>query len=250
MQPSTVEGAVPGLNLMREAAAAGTPFRLIILDYQMPGMDGIHLAEAIRQDSSLGEPALLLLSSAGHRFDIDLFRQSRIAAYLTKPVGQSELLDAVARALHASGTESAPETAPPPTVRPLSILLAEDNPVNQRLVARMLEKRGHAVEIASNGREAVERSGLGRFDVILMDVQMPELDGFDATRAIRAREKRLGVRTPVIALTAHALNDDRERCLKAGMDEFVSKPIEAVELFGALERAVSVGAGTAPVNAG
>jgi signal transduction histidine kinase/CheY-like chemotaxis protein len=112
MQPSTVEGAVPGLNLMREAAAAGTPFRLVILDYQMPGMDGIHLAEAIRQDSSLGEPALLLLSSAGHRFDIDLFRQARIAAYLTKPVGQSELLDAVARALHASGTEPPPETAP------------------------------------------------------------------------------------------------------------------------------------------
>jgi CheY-like chemotaxis protein len=134
--------------------------------------------------------------------------------------------------------------------RSLSILLAEDNPVNQRLVARMLEKRGHAVEIASNGREAVERSGRGKFDVILMDVQMPELDGFDATRAIRAREKRLGVRTPVIALTAHALNDDRERCLSAGMDEFVSKPIEAPELFAALERAVSLGTGAAPVSAG
>jgi signal transduction histidine kinase/CheY-like chemotaxis protein len=252
MRPSTAEGAVSGLHLMREAAAAGTPFRLVILDYQMPDMDGIRLAEAIRQDTSLGEPALLLLSSAGRRFDFDLFRQARIAAYLTKPVGQSELLDAVARALHASETESAPEIAPhlAPGARPLSILLAEDNPVNQRLVARMLEKRGHAVEIASNGREAVEWFGRGKFDAILMDVQMPELDGFDATRAIRAREKRLGVRTPIIALTAHALNDDRERCLNAGMDEFVSKPIEATELFAALERAVSLGAGTTPVRAG
>jgi CheY-like chemotaxis protein len=245
MQPQTADGAAAGLRLMRAAAGSGTPFRLVILDYQMPDMDGIHLAEAIRGDASLREPALLLLSSAGRRFDFELFRQTRIAAYLTKPVGQSELLDAVASALHTRDGDGRPAPAPEdgPGARALSILLAEDNAVNQRLVARLLEKRGHAVRIASNGREAVEESWRRNFDVVLMDVQMPELNGFDATRAIREREKRLGVRVPIIALTAHALDGDRERCLDAGMDDFVSKPIEPSELFGALERVASSGAG-------
>jgi signal transduction histidine kinase/DNA-binding response OmpR family regulator len=241
MQPQTADGSAAGLRLMRAAAEAGTPFRLVILDYQMPDMDGIHLADAIRRDPSLGEPALLLLSSAGRRFDFELFREARIAAYLTKPVGQSELLDAVARALQPQYGEGGPAPAAEagPGARLLSVLLAEDNVVNQRLVARLLEKRGHAVEIASNGREAVEKSWRQTFDVILMDVQMPELNGFDATRAIREREKRLGIRVPIIALTAHALTDDRERCLEAGMDDFVSKPVEASELLLALGRAVS-----------
>jgi CheY-like chemotaxis protein len=211
----------------------------------MPDMDGIHLADAIRRDASLGEPALLLLSSAGRRFDFELFREARIAAYLTKPVGQSELLDAVSRALHPHDGDGGPAREPEavPGARMLSILLAEDNAVNQRLVARLLEKRGHTVEIASNGREVVEKSWRQNFDVVLMDVQMPELNGFDATRAIREREKRLGVRVPIIALTAHALNGDRERCLEAGMDDFVTKPIEPSELFAALERVASCGAG-------
>ncbi|MGA2183687.1 MAG: response regulator [Bryobacteraceae bacterium] len=243
MQPQTADGAAAGLDLMRAAAVSGTPFRLVILDYQMPDMDGIHLADAIRRDATLGEPALLLLSSAGRRFDFELFREARIAAYLTKPVGQSELLDAVARALHPRNGDGEPAPEAGQSARILSILLAEDNTVNQRLVARLLEKRGHAVEIASNGREAVETFWRQNFDVVLMDVQMPELNGFDATRAIREREKRLGVRVPIIALTAHALNDDRERCFEAGMDDFVSKPIEASELFAALERVGSSGVG-------
>jgi CheY-like chemotaxis protein len=243
MRPQTADGAATGLQLMRTAAAAGTPFRLVILDYQMPEMDGIHLADAIRRDASLGEPALLLLSSAGRRFDFALFREARIAAYLTKPVGQSELLDAVARALQPREVDCGPaaESQPEPGARSLTVLLAEDNTVNQRLVARLLEKRGHTVEIACNGREAVEKSWRGAFDVVLMDVQMPELNGYDATRSIREREKRLGIRVPIIALTAHALNDDRERCLDAGMDAFVSKPIESSELFAALKRVVAEG---------
>jgi signal transduction histidine kinase/CheY-like chemotaxis protein len=240
MQPQTADSAAAALRLMRAMAESGTPFRLVILDYQMPDMDGIHLADAIRRDASLGEPALLLLSSAERRFDFELFREARIGAYLTKPVGQSELLDAVAHALHPRNGDGgpAPEHEAAPAARILSILLAEDNAVNQRLVARLLEKRGHAVEIASNGREAVEKTRRQSFDVVLMDVQMPELNGFDATRAIREREKPLGVRIPIIALTAHALNNDRERCLDAGMDDFVSKPIEPSELFAALERVV------------
>jgi signal transduction histidine kinase/CheY-like chemotaxis protein len=244
MQPQTADGAAAGLDRMRAAAASGSPFRLVILDYQMPDMDGIHLAEAIRGDASLGEPALLLLSSAGRRLDFELFRQVRIAAFLTKPVGQSELLDAVARALRPHDGNGEPATvAAGPSARVLSILLAEDNVVNQRLVVRLLEKRGHAVQIASNGREAVEKAWRQDFDVVLMDVQMPELDGFDATRAIREREKRMGVRVPIIALTAHALDDDRQRCRDAGMDEFVSKPIEPSELFVALERVAALGVG-------
>jgi signal transduction histidine kinase/CheY-like chemotaxis protein len=240
MQPATAEGATDALCLMRAAAQSGNPFRLVILDYQMPEMDGIHLADAIRRDASLGEPALLLLSSAGRRFDFERFRETRIAAYLTKPVGQSELLDAVARALHTQDGVDAltAGTVPRPGARVLSILLAEDNTVNQKLVARLLQKRGHSVEIACNGREAVDK-WRNTFDAVLMDVQMPELNGYDATQAIREREKRLGVRVPIIALTAHALNDDRERCLESGMDDFVSKPIEASALFEALERATS-----------
>jgi signal transduction histidine kinase/CheY-like chemotaxis protein len=246
MLPETADGATAALQRMRMAAHSGKPFRLVILDYQMPEMDGVHLADAIRREASLGEPALLLLSSAGRRFDFQLFRETRIAAYLTKPVGQSELLDAVARALrphNLNGGTAAPATEAGPSSRALSILLAEDNAVNQRLVARLLEKRGHAVEIVSNGREAAEKCRQKSFDAVLMDVQMPELNGFDATRIIREREKWTGFRVPIIALTAHALSDDRERCLGAGMDDFVSKPIEASDLFDALERVTSSGVG-------
>ena len=241
MRPQSADGAAKGMEMLRGAAASGEPFRLVILDYQMPEMDGIHLADAIRHEPSLGEPALLLLSSAGRRFDFELFREARIAAYLTKPVGQSELLDAVARALqpHVAAAGPVPEPRNMTEDHPLFILLAEDNVVNQRLVTRLLEKRGHAVQIAHNGREAVEKSWRNRFDVVLMDVQMPEVNGYDATRAIREREKRLGLRIPIIALTAHALSDDRVRCLEAGMDDFVSKPIEASDLFEAMTRVLS-----------
>jgi signal transduction histidine kinase/CheY-like chemotaxis protein len=240
MRPRAVTGGAAALAALREARDAGSPFRLAILDYQMPGMDGIDLARRIQEDATLQEPTRLLLSSGGPHSEASRCREAGIAACLSKPVSPSELLDAVVQAFHPGPVDSFPDASATPDTpqdsRSLSILVAEDNVVNQRLIARLLEKHGHSVIVAGNGREALAAFDRQSFDMILMDVQMPELDGFDATAAIRRKEEASQNHVPVIALTAHAMKGDRERCLAAGMDGYVSKPIRPDELLEALRQ--------------
>ncbi|MGO9270685.1 MAG: response regulator [Terriglobia bacterium] len=186
-----------------------------------------------------------MLTSAGQRGDAARCRDLGVAAYLTKPVSQPELLDCVVRVLATSKFSggSAPLVTRhtlPEGKRKLRVLLAEDNAVNQKLAARLLEKHGHRVTVTANGREALTALDQENFDVVLMDVQMPEMNGFEATSAIRKKESRTGSHIPIIALTAHAMTGDRERCLAAGMDGYVSKPIHAKEMFGAIETLLKV----------
>jgi CheY-like chemotaxis protein/HPt (histidine-containing phosphotransfer) domain-containing protein len=203
----------------------------------MPGIDGFALVEQIRRDPSLANLTVILLTSADQAQDAVRSDKLRISHRLMKPIKQSELLDAIVAALGVAPAEpaaSATEPAAGQATRPLRILLAEDSIVNQRLAVGLLERHGHRLTIANNGREACDRLEHDRFDVVLMDVQMPEVDGLEATRLIRQREQQAGGRVPIIAMTAHALKGDRERCLEAGMDEYVSKPIRERQLLAAL----------------
>jgi len=207
----------------------------------MPGTNGFMLVEQARQEVDLRQTAIMMLTSAGQRGEGAWCRELGIAAYLIKPVSQSELLDAILRVL-ATKAQSADDSrlvtrhSLREARRSLRVLLAEDNAVNQKLASRLLEKQGHTVVVTSNGREAVEALGRQGFDLVMMDVQMPEMDGFEATAAIRRRENGTGVHVPIIAMTAHAMAGDRERCLAAGMDAYVSKPIKP-RTFSRLSRA-------------
>ena len=238
MRPTVVDGGAAALAALEEARDRREPFPLVLLDGMMPGMDGFALAERIQGDPSLSGAVLMMLSSSGQREDAARCRTLGLAAYLTKPIRQSSLLDAIMTAL---GGAAAPACAAPirpgpaGTARRLTLLLAEDNAVNQRLAVAVLEKRGHRVVVAGNGREALAALGRERFDAVLMDVQMPEMDGYEATAALRAREAGTGTRTPVIAMTANAMKGDREHCLDAGMDGYVSKPLRPDLLFAALD---------------
>jgi CheY-like chemotaxis protein len=244
MQPTVTGGGAEALARMKEAHAAGRPFQLILSDGQMPEMDGFMLAETVKSDPELRLVRMILLTSAGRPGDGARCRKLGIAGFLNKPVKQSELLDTIAAVMAGetpTETRRADGDAPAPrmSARPLRILLAEDNPVNQELASRILEKRGHSVVVVTNGREAVDalEPGTEPFQVVLMDVQMPEMDGLEATAVIRAREKSSGGRIPIVAMTAHAMEGDRDRCLKAGMDGYVTKPVEAERLVEAVEAA-------------
>jgi PAS domain S-box-containing protein len=244
LRPTTADSAAEALDLLQQAAAAGEPFALVLLDAMMPELDGFALAEQIKQRPDLAGSVLLMLSSAGRPEDAARCRRLGITVYLTKPVKQSELLDAILTARHEATTgEARVPAVPAPAARRLRVLLAEDNVVNQRLAVRLLEKAGHAVTVAANGREAVAALDREAFDVVLMDVQMPEMGGFEATAVIREREKASGRHVPIVAMTAHAMKGDRERCLLAGMDDYVSKPVRAQELHEALARMVGGGEG-------
>jgi CheY-like chemotaxis protein/HPt (histidine-containing phosphotransfer) domain-containing protein len=183
-----------------------------------------------------------MLTSGGQPGDAVRCQELGFAAYLTKPVRQAELWRALVRALDASRpAASTPAAAARPATRPLRVLLAEDNPINQKLAVRLLEKQGHTVVLANNGREAVDAlfgDRPGPFDAILMDVQMPEMDGLEATAEIRRREAPSGSRIPIVAMTAHAMKGDEHRCLSAGMDAYISKPVKPEALFATLERVV------------
>ncbi len=253
MKPMVVEGGREALAALEEARGSGSPFGLVLLDAMMPEMDGFTLAARIRQDSELVGATLMMLSSANRREDATRCTELQVASYLTKPIRQSTLLDAIMTALGPSlMLEGRADPASPPVPdggpRLLRLLLAEDNPVNQRLAVSLLEKRGHQVVVVGNGRAALAALAGHPFDAVLMDVQMPEMDGFEATAAIRARESATGVRTPIIAMTAHAMKGDRERCLAEGMDDYVSKPLRPHELFEALDRLGSTTASTAAAD--
>ena len=239
MKPAVVEGGRDALNLLRKARESGQPFRLVLSDANMPEMDGFLLAAEIKRDTQLGNTIIMMLTSGDRPGNVARCEQLGIASYLLKPIKQSELFDAIVLALGvtASEAEGAERIAdgPPSRLRPLHVLLAEDSLVNQKLAVGLLEKHGHAVVVANHGKEAVAAFESENFDLILMDVQMPEMDGFEATAAIRAKEKRAGTRIPIIAMTAHAMKGDRERCLEAGMDDYVAKPIRAKQLFERIE---------------
>ena len=235
-----------GLEALRRAARAGAPYDLAILDAQMPDQDGFELATVIRADRGLAQTRLLILTSAGQRGDGERCRQLGIQAYLTKPIARADLVEAVGTVL--AGAVSAPGEADLVTRHSIAesrhalrILLAEDNPVNQQVATAMLVKRGHQVDVVSNGREAVDAVVRERYDVVLMDIQMPEMDGFEATAKIRALPQ--GRTLPIIALTAHALSGERERCLERGMSGYLAKPFKAHDLFAVVE-----GRGTQPAD--
>jgi len=234
--------AADGLAALRRAATARSPFDLAILDVQMPDMDGFELATAVRSDPSLTRTNLMVLTSAGQRGDGERCRALGIRGYLTKPMSRADLLEAVGTVLAVppgTGGEGTPEVVTRHTIaesRPsLRVLLAEDNPVNQQVAVAMLVKRGHEVHVASNGREAVAAVQERDYDIVLMDIQMPELDGFEATQAIRAMPKGKTLR--IIALTAHALSGERERCVAHGMTDYLAKPFKGHELFAMVEHA-------------
>jgi two-component system sensor histidine kinase/response regulator len=240
MKPVLAGSAGDAMVALKQASAAGTPYQLVIVDAQMPGMDGFTLIERIQQDPGLTGASIMMLTSAGQRGDAARSREIGVSAYLTKPIGESELLDAVLRVLNMSLDQTGRrQLITRHTLREprkgLRILIVEDNLVNQHLAVRLVEKQGHAATTAANGREALEALANGIFDLALMDIQMPEMDGFEATRAIRRNETATGAHLPIIAMTAHAAPGDRERCLQAGMDAYVSKPIRVKELFAAIE---------------
>jgi len=245
MRPTMAPDGAAGLAALEAASSERDPFRLVLSDMMMPGMDGLELAETIRGLPGLPQTPVIILSSAMSPEGKAPGRPA-VDAWLTKPVRQSDLLDAILRLAGRwrPGPGALPERAAPPEAARAGgrILLAEDNLVNQRLALRLLERRGYDVTIATTGREAVELLEAGSFDAVLMDVQMPEMNGFEATAAIRHGELETGRRIPIIAMTAHAMTGDRERCLHAGMDDYVSKPIDPASLFAAIDRATKAGA--------
>ncbi len=240
IQPETRHSGAEALEVLEERRRAGRPFDLVLLDSNMPEMDGLEVADAISRDPELRSIDMIVLTSSDRPEDSERCDSLGIAAYLTKPVKQSELFDAIVLAL---GDDVAPRhTKPTPLsevagqLRPLNILLAEDSVINQTLARAQLEPHGHRVVVANNGKEALDLAASRDFDLILMDVQMPEMDGFQATRAIREREQETGEHIPIVAMTAHALKGDRERCLDAGMDDYVSKPVRLKDLFACLDK--------------
>jgi two-component system sensor histidine kinase/response regulator len=236
MRPTVVASAADALTEMERACAAGDPYPLVLVDAQMPGTDGYELARQINDNLQYAGATIMMLSSSD---TMSRDPRPRLAASLMKPIKQSELFDAIMTSLGVSlrREEKEPAAVPPPS-RTFRILLAEDNAVNQKFVVHVLEKRGHSVCVAGNGREALAAIERGVFDLALMDVQMPEMGGFEAMAEIRRRERATGGHLPVIAMTAHAMKGDRERCLEAGMDDYISKPIQASRLFELIEHVV------------
>jgi signal transduction histidine kinase/DNA-binding response OmpR family regulator len=237
MVPSVAAGGAEALEMFQIASAAGGQFQLVLLDLMMPGMDGLEVADRIRERFGDGAPPILLLSSAGQSPNAAGLAQLGGGRSLTKPVKQSELLEAITCIFGtaARGGGDAVAESRPAEVQPMKILLAEDGQVNQLVATKLLEERGHSVVVANNGRQALRALEDEGFDAVLMDVQMPEMDGYEATGAIREMEQVTGEHLPVIAMTANAMKGDREKCLAAGMDDYVAKPVRSAELFAALE---------------
>jgi two-component system, sensor histidine kinase and response regulator len=256
MRPVAVESGAAALEILEESVRSDQRFAIVLLDGHMPGMDGFAVAERISQDQRHASTKLVMLTSAGQPEDVARCRRLGLSGYLTKPIKQSELFDLIVSTIGQPGAETPRSLKRSKgsrhAQRRLHVLLAEDNQVNQLLATRVFEKLGHRVTIVNNGREALSAVQAGKFDLVAMDVQMPEMDGLDATTAIRAWETAAGTHTPIMAMTAHAMKGDRERCLAAGMDGYISKPIRIQELEHAIAQLVSpIGTGPeAPVPEG
>jgi two-component system, sensor histidine kinase and response regulator len=240
LRPTLTASGPEALDILTQASRQGNPYPLIIADVCMPQMDGYALIEKIKEDPALQATPTILLTSSGNRGDGARCRELGVSAYLTKPVGEAELMESILRVLgkKASG-KSAPELITRHVLREsqrgLHVLVVDDNPVNRRLAVRIIEKQHYSVSAAASGRAALEELRKQAFDLVLMDVQMPEMDGFEATQAIRELEQHSGAHIPIIAMTAHAMEGDRERCLAAGMDAYVSKPISVEALLAAIQ---------------
>jgi len=240
-EPIAVEGGSFALQALTKAERAGQSFQLLLLDTHMPEMDGFTVAEKIRRSPGLGQVRILMLTSGGSSGDAVRSRELDISGYVTKPVLEAELLSAIRAAVGAEVTDKVAASATSSVSssngkRQVRILLVEDNRVNQVLATRILEKQGHHIRIAGNGLEALAILKNNTFDLVLMDIEMPEMDGLEATRSIRENESTSGKHLPIIAMTAHAMSGDKDKYLKAGMDAYISKPIQARQLLEMVER--------------
>ncbi len=249
MEAEAVGDAAAAMDALWHRAANGRPYALVLLDARMPDRDGLTLAAMIRERTELSATRLILLTSGDRPGDPTRSRELRIDAHLLKPVQQEELLETIYRVMSRpagngqTAGRPAParelSTTPAPAAPPLHILVAEDNEFSARLMDQLLARRGYRVRLANNGREALALAEEGVFDLLLLDIHMPELDGFGVVGAIRERERAAGGHLPVIALTARSRKEDRERCLAAGMDDFLTKPVSTAALFAAIDRLVS-----------
>jgi two-component system, sensor histidine kinase and response regulator len=240
MKPTLANSGAEALNALEKGNSTNS-VALVLLDVHMPEMDGFAVAEQIRNRYKHQEIKVILLTSASRPSDVARCRKLEISGYLSKPIKQSELFDAIVTAMAEDSQKpelcESTSASIQPSERSLRVLLAEDNPVNQTLAMRILERLGHKVQVANNGKEAVGLAQAEDFDLIFMDVQMPEMDGLEATAAIRAAEAGTGKHVPIVAMTAHAMKGDREECLSAGMDDYLSKPIRINELKQAISGA-------------
>ncbi len=241
MKPTDVSTGKEALAAIRRAKNKGKSFDLILIDSFMPEIDGFTLASKIKQNKKLTKPIVMMLTSAGRRGDAARCQKLGISAYLLKPIKASELLEAIFLALGTSSKQrkslnlitrhSIRESLPP-----MDILLAEDNIINQKVTIFMLKKHGHKVTVALDGREVLKALENKKFDLILMDVQMPNMDGFQAATSIREKEEKTGSHIPIVAMTAHAMKGDQQRCLKAGMDDYLAKPLDPEELYKVINK--------------
>lgn len=243
MEPALAASSREALGVLEEADESARPFALLLVDSHMPEGDGFGLVEQIQQRPDVPKARIIMLTSTGQRGDATRCRELGVAAYLTKPIAQSELRDAIVTILGTrAGKAEQPALITRHSLREgqrrLRVLLAGDNAVNQRLTSRLIEKRNHVVTIVGDGREALAALDKESFDIVLMDVQMPRMDGFQATAAIRRKERGTPAHVPIIAMTAHAMKGDREQCLAAGMDSYVPKPIRPDDLFREIQRLV------------
>ena len=255
MRPKVVADGKAALEALQRANDTGDPVQLILMDGMMPGMDGKEVASRIKSDPGLKQVPVVLLTSTTHPDYARQCLELGVEGYLTKPVKQTELLQLILSLLGSQKKQPAvekPEAVLP--IRGVHVLLVEDNPVNQQIAIRMLERRGHSVKAVGNGREALDLLDTEHFDVVLMDVQMPDMDGFEATAAIRERESHTAAHIPIVAMTAHTMEGDRERCLGAGMDDYITKPIRPQVLYRTIEELAPScplgGAETAPCRTG
>jgi two-component system sensor histidine kinase/response regulator len=259
MKPTLAESGREALESMVKAQQEHRPYELVLLDCHMPDLDGFGVAQEIKQHRELRNASIMMLTSAEQNSDVARCEELGIAAHLIKPIGQSELFDTIMRVLglSASAAESMKEPREPEQLpaametsqqRALDILVAEDNTINQKLALRLLEKHGHRVVLAGNGAEAIALYESQTFDLVLMDVQMPGVSGLEATATIRAGELQTGQHIPIVATTAHAMKGDRERCLAAGMDDYIAKPIQAQQLYEIISRLTLPGIQTDRTN--
>ena len=240
MKPALADSGPAALALLKMGARAGRPFPLVVLDVMMPEMDGYTVAAKIKQDPATAASSILMLTSGNSRGEAQRCRELGIAAFMVKPIQQSELFDAIITGLTpvnaVKEVKRPADQALSPTRRPLRILLAEDNVVNQRVAVMTLEKIGHKVCVVGHGKAALAKLETEEIDVVLMDVQMPIMSGEEATARIREQERDTGRHMPIIAMTAHAMKGDRERLLRVGMDDYLAKPIQSAELMRILAR--------------
>jgi PAS domain S-box-containing protein len=240
MKPAQADGGAAALRMMEAAVQSGAPYRMVLLDVHMPDLDGFGVAERIAGRPEFADATVIMLTSAGRHDDVERCRELSIAAYLNKPISPTHLREVISRLLGRdiaapAGAKGPAQGALAPHLR-RKVLLAEDNVVNQRVAVGLLSKRGHDVTVVGTGKEALERLDRDRFDVILMDVQMPEMGGLEATGIIRQREAGTGQHVWIVAMTAHTMQGDRDECLRAGMDTYIAKPVDPALLFAAVEQ--------------